>query len=299
MLSNSITHINQDLKRTKKAIVAIGCSFVQGAELNISCPKGADENEYKNSRTFVNKLCSKYFKNSYTPINFGQEAAGNFAAISRLFLYNIPWSSLDEIIVIFMPTGMQRLDIIKDDNTCIVGQEFKTLYPLVSEPASHFTNFQLGYEKTCYSEKFEVLNAILNFQFLNSWVAVNKAKLLVFPAFTKEYNKDYFLKSLNSSITRNKKWEVTSTTDNLITDFDFDFLVNQVPWDKFLTIDQSKTFFDLSFKNDSCYRSDLDILQVIDNNILLNNQWIMPRGHPSERGHDLMARKLFEKINAG
>jgi hypothetical protein len=298
MLSNSITHINKDLERTKKVIVAIGCSFVQGAELEPDDKTNTDLNQYKNTRTFVNKLCSKYFRNSYTPINFGQEAAGNFAAISRLFLYNIPWSSLDEIIVIFMPTGMQRLDIIKDENY-LVGQEFKTLYPFVVEPNSHFRNLQLGYEKTCHSEKFEVLNSILNFQFLNSWVAVNKAKLLVFPAFTKEYNKDYFLKSLKPSITRNKKWEVTNINTDQTSTHDIDFLVNQVPWDKFLTIDQSKTFFDLCFKNDSCYRSDLDIRQVIDNNILLNNQWIMPRGHPSERGHDLMARKLFEKINAG
>jgi hypothetical protein len=294
MLSNSLSRISKDLERTKKAIVAIGCSFVQGAELEMSCPKDVDKNEYKNSRTFVNVLCNS-LNNQYTPINLGQEAAGNFAAVSRLFLYNIPWSSLDEIIVIFMPTGMQRFDIIKDDNNSLLGQDFKTINPFVSfqkGQIEYFKSLNLSYEKTCYSEKFEVLNCIQNFQFLNSWIKNHNAKLIVFPAFSNEYNKEYFTKMMKTNVFRNKEELIIKEKSTRVPTYDYQFLIDQVPWDNFITIDGSQNFFDLCFKNDKTYDPKLTMFDVMNKNILVNNNWIMPRGHPSVKGHRLLASKL-------
>jgi hypothetical protein len=300
MLSNSLSQICKDLERTNKAIVAIGCSFVQGSELNISCPKGANVNEYKNSRTFVNVLC-KLLNNQYTPINLGQEAAGNFAAISRLFLYNIPWSSLDEIIIIFMPTGMQRFDIIKDDNESLFGYDFKTVYPFMNvqnKQFEHVKNLSIGYEKTCYSEKFEVLNCIQNFQFLNSWIKNHNAKLIVFPAFGNEYNKDYFTKMMETSIFRNNADVIIKEKiSNRVPDYDYQFLIDQVPWNNFLNIDGSRNFFDLCFKNDKTYDPKLNMYDVMHKNILTNNDWIMPRGHPSVSGHKLLASELHKILS--
>ena len=294
MLSDSLTEISKDLERTKKAIVAIGCSFVQGAELEMSCPDGTDAYQYKNSRTFVNVLCNS-LNNQYTPINLGQEGAGNFAAVSRLFLYNIPWSSLDEIIVIFMPTGMQRFDIIRDDNYSRLGYDFKTVYPFAnfqSGQFEHFKKLSAGYEKTCYSEKFEVLNCIQNFQFLNSWIKNNNAKLIVFPAFSNEYNKENFTKVMKTSVFRNLAETISKEKSDKVPDYDYQFLIDQVPWDNFITIEGSQNFFDLSFRNDKMYDPKLSMYDVMSKNILVNNYWIMPRGHPSIKGHRLLASKL-------
>jgi len=299
MLSNSLSEISKDLKRTKKAIVAIGCSFVQGAELEISCPAGTDAYQYKNSRTFVNVLCNS-LNNQYTPINLGQEGAGNFAAVSRLFLYNIPWSSLNEIIVIFMPTGMQRFDIIRDDNYSLLGQDFKTINPFAIFQKSQFEyvkRLNLGYEKTCYSEKFEVLNCIQNFQFLNSWIKNNNAKLIVLPAFGNEYNREHFTKVMKTSVFRNLAETISKEKSNKVPDYDYQFLIDQVPWDKFITIEGSQNFFDLCFKNDKMYDSTLNMYDVVTKNILVNNYWIMPRGHPSVKGHRLLASKLHNILS--
>ena len=283
MLSNNVLTIKNDISRTKKAIVALGCSFVQGAELSD-----------KNNLAFINLLCREYLDKSYTPINFGQEAAGNFAAISRLFLYDIPWKELDEIIVIFMPSGMQRFDIIKDENSTGIGSEFKTLWPYAvhKEPTNGWDYINKGYEESCYSEKFEVLNAILNFQFLSSWVAEHSAKLIVFPAFSKEYTKEYFLDNLSADLNRGKNMAIDSVVVGPRNHYNNNFLVNQVPWDKFITIQNKLSFFDLCFSQDINYDKNLSMQQVIEKKLMGNNNWIMPRGHPSEQGHRLLAQEL-------
>jgi hypothetical protein len=283
MLSNNILAIKNDILRTKKVIVALGCSFVQGAEL-------LD----KNNSTFINLLCRQYLDKSYTPINFGQEAAGNFAAISRLFLYDIPWKELDEIIVIFMPSGMQRFDIIKDENSAGIGSEFKTLWPYAvhKEPTNGWNYINKGYEESCYSEKFEVLNTILNFQFLNSWIAEHSARLIVFPAFGKEYTKEYFLNNLSANINRDKNMAVDSNVIIPKTHYNNNFLVNQVHWDKFITIQNRSSFFDLCFSKDNNYNKNLSMQKVLDYQLMNNNDWIMPKGHPSAQGHRLLAEEL-------
>ncbi len=295
----SLEYVRQDLQRTKKAIVALGCSFVQGAELVPPNVK-IDKHYWKYSHTFVNRLCEVYFKKEYTPINFGQEAAGNFAAISRLHLHDIPWNSLEEIIVIFMPSGMQRFDIIRDDNDSVVGNEFKTLWPFVSDSQKGmFVEFSKLYEKTCYSEKFEVLNFILNFQNLKSWVKAHNAKMLIFPAFSKEYTREYFANCLNLNIFRDHRFQNRlEKVSKKTREFEHEFLLKQVPWEEFLVIDGSRTFFDLCYKNDPKYNPDLSMADVLRLRALANNDWIKPRGHPSELGHDLLAKKLFEIITA-
>jgi hypothetical protein len=289
MLNTDINDIKKDLQRTNKAVVAIGCSFVVGSELS-------DDEQVKNDLTFLNILCKSYLKNQYTPINFGQEAAGNYAAISRLFLYDIPWKSLDELIVIFMPTGMQRFDIIKDENNLGVGNEFRTVWPFYRQPRrandQYWVGMCEGYENTCYSSRFEVLNTILNFQILNSWVSDNNAKLIVFPAFNNEYNKEYFKDVLSQELSRSTKNFLKEPKVTTLNHYNYDFLVNSVPWDKFITIDNSSSFFEMCFRRDRNYNPKHSMYDVINKQLQFNNDWIMPRGHPSVHGHRFLAGKL-------
>ena len=304
MNSTSLSEIKFDLKRTKRAIVAIGCSFVQGSELDVEFDLETRlKGKIKNQRSFVNLLCKKYFENHYTPINFGREAGGNFGAISRLFLYDIPWGELDEIVLIFMPTGMQRFDIIRDDVLSHVGNDFKTLWPFLFTPVKDnqdWINFNKGYEQTVHSDRFEVLNAILNFQFLNAWIYQYKPKFLIFPAFSTEYNKEYFTKTLQQGILRASYSEKIKDIKNHFiptNSFNYSFLIDSVPWDKFITIDGSRNFFDLCFKNDKNYHPKLDMQSIIDKKLISNNEWIMPRGHPSPKGHDFLAEHLFRILS--
>lgn len=289
MINYNIRDTVFDLKRTQKVIIGLGCSFVQGAELGDKIPE-------KIEKSFLNVLCQEYFNRTYTPINFGQEAAGNYAAIAKLFLHKIPWQDLEEIIVLFLPSGMQRFDIIRDDNTSL-NIEFKTLWPNYSAPRvkqdEAWHQFNDGYYTTTYSRKFEVLNAILNFQILNSWVAANRAKLFVFPAFSREYSREYFLENIKMDIQRDGKTFLMHS-GYAHNHLNYQFLVDSVPWDDFLTVDGSKTFFDLCWKQDKNYNPSRSMYEVMDFQLMANNDWIMPRGHPSAQGHKLLAEKLFE-----
>ena len=72
--------------------------------------------EYDNA--FVNVLCNKYLQGSYTPINFGLRGCGNRATIKELYFYpEIDWHLIDEIIVIYCPSGVERFDFINDTYT--------------------------------------------------------------------------------------------------------------------------------------------------------------------------------------
>ena len=200
-----------------------------------------------------------------------------------------------------MPTGMQRFDIIKDDNESLLGSDFKTVYPFVNVQQGqlkHVKNLSVGYEKTCYSGKFEVLNCIQNFQFLNSWIKNYNAKLIVFPAFGNEYNKEYFTKIMKTSVFRNNADVIVKEkTTNRVPDYDHQFLIDQVPWNNFLNINGSQNFFDLCFKNDKTYDPKLNMYELMNKNIPVNNDWIMPRGHPSIKGHRLLADELLKVIS--
>jgi hypothetical protein len=199
-----------------------------------------------------------------------------------------------------MTTGMQRFDLIRDDNSSMVGADFKTLGPFViRKKGNELVDFNVAYEETTYSEKFEVLNFILNFQILNNWIKSHKAKLIVFPAFGKEFNKDYFSKVLNTSLVREEiTHKILDKSSLRKQDFNYNFLIDQVPWEQFVTIDGSNNFFNLCYKNDLKYDPMLSMLEVIGKKTLASNEWIMPRGHPSTNGHDLLARKLSEIITA-
>jgi hypothetical protein len=288
-MDNIEADINADLQRTKKAIVGIGCSFVEGGELGTIYEK--------NNQNFLHVLCKKYLKSTYTPINFGKEGAGNFASIAKLFLYDIHWQDLDEIIIIFLPTGMQRFDVLRDDSWGI-GKDFNTLWPNAPKNPGHGINwhfFNKWYGLTTHSVKFEILNAILNFQFLTSWATNHNAELLIFPAFEETYNKEYFQDILSQDFYRTENHELRLRNPKGFV-FDYSFQIDLVPWDKFITIDESRTFFDLVFRNDKHYSSKLSMFDVITYQQMANNDWIMPKGHPSQRGHKLFAKRLFQNF---
>jgi hypothetical protein len=289
MDSKNIRQIKKDLKRTKKAIVALGCSFVEGTELSKN-PR------VQNSLSFVNVLCNRYLDNNYTPINFGQEACGNAAAINKLFLYDIPWHNLNEIKIIFCPTAMFRYDII-DDSAKDLTNNFKTLYP---EPGFQRTpndqrwwNMNVSYTETCWSKKFDVLNFILEFQILNTWAQLHNADLLVFPAFNNEFTRKYFKDCLNLKISRDVHTQLKNK--EFFRSFpNYNYMLDFIPWDKFISIQNSYNFFDLCFKQDNSYDSTMSMYKMIDDNYFTKNncKWIMERGHPSEIGHDLLAKEL-------
>ena len=126
MFHHQIKKINNDLKRTKRAIISFGCSFVEGQGAidqdlyetsewsmdHVGIPMTANLSKKERDRllktnpllytnlqgeiqwekmeqknAFVNVLCNKYYGNSWTPINFGIRGRGNRASIRNLYYW--------------------------------------------------------------------------------------------------------------------------------------------------------------------------------------------------------------------
>jgi hypothetical protein len=201
----------------------------------------------------------------------------------------------EKIVVIFVPSAMHRFDVIADDRAFEVGNEFKTLWGYVAshlaKTTSPWRELHSGYGDTIMSRQFCAINAILQFKILNMWCNEHRAELIIFPAFdTNEYTKGYFEHVLNKKITRDQysqkmQSEVTEVTDK-------NYFINLMPWHKFVKIQDSASFFDLCHRQESGYDSKNHAAFYAVAGKVSPDGWLMPRGHPSEKGHDLLAKEL-------
>lgn len=239
MYFKQVKEINESLRKTGKAIISIGCSFVEGQgamdqdvydnyewtmeevgvpmepviskkerkELLKKYPElffdGNNINwtfmEYKNA--FVNVLCKKYFNGEYTPINFGLRGRGNRASIKTLYFWpQIDWHLAKEIIVVFAPSGPERFDFINDEFS--EHGQFQCMWPWWQDKEGPRKTLWKGYNEALYSEKFGVLEAISNAKELENWCKVNNAKLIITPAFDRSYTKETFSTVLRDVIRR-------------------------------------------------------------------------------------------------
>ena len=113
-------------KNKPKILIGLGDSFTQGQgacsiELwekynwDLGTSSEIDNHDllkssYENS--WVNKICENYLTD-YTPINLGMTGRGNRAAVKELYLHpDLQLEKSNEIIVVFMLTGMERFDFI-------------------------------------------------------------------------------------------------------------------------------------------------------------------------------------------
>lgn len=353
--SRDVKFINTDVRRTKKLLVGVGCSFTQGTssyDLELIADKppievdyiygyqgydlatkqyiaktykditltGTDLNTHNHqfNNSYINILAQKYLKSEWTPINFGLEGSGNTGSINRLMMYPIDWNHADEIVVIYMPTGLARFDIVNDayHNLWEIGCDHATMWPHSEEVINSLNSnkamaknqgagnnawnlMQLGYFKSIWSKKFEVKKAILEFQILKNWCSMHNAKLLVFPAFNPEYTRQLFAHNLKNHIERNLQ-----TRDTIIDEetkfFDADLiehLVSSVPWDRFVKIKKCSTFSELALLHEPTIENKHEYYRP-EPKVPTPNLWLMGCGHPGKKAHDLLARELVPHIRA-
>lgn len=333
MYKRQVVEINQDLKRTKKAVIALGCSFTQGQgavddelydcynwkytkegepllpdvskkeriailnnypDVTKSFSGDLDFTFLEYKNSYVNVLCKKYLHGEYTPINLGMRGCGNRGTIKELYLHpEILWNYAEEIIVIFSPSGLERFDFIND--TCIDHHRWIAMWPHYESMEKDTARRSLweGYSKCIWSEKNEIIEQICHVQELMSWCKNKNAKLIITPAFDRKYNKEYFRHMLSQEITR----------DNTVHELKASFLnkhpdcnlVNLYPWDNFFYPDGHRTFADLALANDHGVDDKTDYY-----NQFLGKRsphgWITPCAHPGQKAHDLFAKLLADHI---
>jgi hypothetical protein len=338
MYQKQIAEINADLKRTRKAIISLGCSFVQGQGAvdddmytnyewkfeKVGIPLQLDppakekqaivekyaglisltsENkldftfmEYKNA--FVNVLCKKYFDGEYTPINLGLRGNGNRGTIKELYFHpNLNWKDIDECIVIYCPSGMERFDFVND--AWLDHHHWNCMWPHYKDQAGAKRTLWEGYAKALWSEKFEVLENIGHVQELMTWCNAHDARLIITPGFDHRYTPEYIRKSVFDTVVRNTKNEVMPSWGRR-TDQDnyLESIVNLWPWDLMYCPGGYATFVDLiTSKEHLPGYEKFNYFDYIGKGS--PNGWITACSHPSAKGHDLFAKYLYHYIVTG
>jgi hypothetical protein len=345
MYYKQVKKINESLKKTRKAIISLGCSFVEGQgavdqyiydsykwtmertgvpmepvltakERQTILDKHGDLisygsggwnwtfMEYKNA--FVNVLCENYFNGEYTPINFGLRGRGNRASIKSLYFWpQINWDSIDEIVVLYVPSGQERFDFLNDEFK--EHAQFHCMWPhWKDQPEGPRRILWNGYGEAIYSDKSATLEQISNIIELKNWCKVNNAKLVITPGFDRTYNRSSMLSNLKDVVQRSGTQEITTykrRADNPTEQYFLDHyhpghlqhleqVVDMWPWDKMFKPQGCDTFMDLCLKQEGITNKGFWDY----NGVGTPNGWVTVCCHPSAKGHDLFAKELYTHI---
>lgn len=340
MFRDHIPNINKDIQRTKRAIISIGCSFVQGhgavvqeiydryswetpyvdLTYKLSALTESERqkllsdypdiefdpynqvfefrtHEYNNS--FVNVLAKKYFNGDYAAINLGRSGNGNRASIKELYFYpDILWNEINECIVIYCPTGLERLDFISDEyHTPNDHGRWKTIFPHeLQNDGNVQKELRSSYHRYLYSEKFEVLEQITHVQELILWCKYKNAKLIIVPAFSGSYERTKFAKQISRDIKRdNCSLQIKNKFPREIDVAAFR-VADMWPWENMFYPDDCPTFVDLMMKQEFPSTWYPHFYQYFGRGT--PKKWMTPCCHPSVKGHDLFAKYLYEELTS-
>lgn len=241
MYRRQIENINKIIDKTGKAIIGLGCSFVQGqgafdeeivnrygtifTELGNPLEIGNMTDNEKNKllkefptlelghdkkilptfmeykNAFTNVLAEKYFEGEYAPINLGIRGCGNRATIKELYFY--PEINWHKLkeIIVIYCPSGPERFDFANDQYHDHGH-WICMWPNDDGKTGPRQQLWLGYKNGLYSEKFEVLEQIAHVQELLLWCKHHNAKLIITPGFDGRYTREYFKNSIGMSISR-------------------------------------------------------------------------------------------------
>jgi hypothetical protein len=237
---------------------------------------------------------------SWTVANLGVCARGNFSSISYLFMVGIDWSLVKNMTLIFMPSSMNRIDTINDGFIPSKYSSLEDLFVTAWVPKyqdglgeTPWNRFQDSLYDSTFSEKYEVLKTILEFQHLNTWVKLHKANLIVIPAFSDYYYPEYFSKKIKMEVQReDPSRELTNFTDNEF--FPIENYVEYIPWDKIYHPHNFHSFYHYALSQVDKNSNNVNMLSLIGKPS--KDNWIMHCGHPSKKSHKLIAEYIYGLI---
>jgi len=267
--------------------------------------------EIKNA--FVNKFSEK-LDNRYVPINAGHAGNGNMAAVNRLFTYPINWDKCEEIIVLWCYSDEHRFDIAKDTNIdhSELGFDHDTMWPKndAYDPAiekfhqgADWHNAQYYLTQTAWSDAFAHMNFITCGSKLATWCKAYNANLLTFAAFhpvdKQVMENEFCMNKIFRDTNRHRE-------EREFSPFSIEYIqqnykaLNRFPWESVCEPGGKSSFFQYAFSQEEMYDPDIDMYKLIHHYNGTPNDWIFPCGHPSGKGHDLLADYLIqESIDRG
>lgn len=334
MYQEEIARINNDLARTRKAIISLGCSYAEGqgavndelyTDYEWTHPKiglgleiittsaerkqilskypnlkkeGLDKINFRfmeKDNSFVSVLCKKYFAGEYTPINFGVRGCGNRATIKELYFYpNIAWHLIDELIVVYMPSGIERFDFVNDE--VVDGNRWKAMWPHPDGmPEGPRKTLWEGYAKCLHSDRFMVLEQLSHVQELVTWCKLHNAKLIITPAFDDRYNRKFFQEQLDINVFRSPEGAFVKQKIPIFRSEAVSNFINLFPWDSMFEPDGYKTMAQFVIAQDPDVEDTKEyFFQFIGKGS--PNLWMTACAHPSAKAHDAYAKRLHDHI---
>lgn len=251
MYYEQVDKINKEIDRTRKAVITLGCSFVQGmgayneeiwqkyewektfgnrfkpilndrqkkelidkyeSLLLINNEIVFEAMEYENS--FGSVLCKKYLDNQFVNINLGIRGCGNRATIKELYLHpELNWHNIDKIIVVYCPSGLERFDFVNDFYRS--HDHWIAMWPNPQDASGSRNLLWKGYKEVIYSEKSAIIEQIVNVQELLLWCEQHNAELIITPGFDRRYNKETFTQELFKTYLRDENGEVKKITSEV------------------------------------------------------------------------------------
>jgi hypothetical protein len=252
--------------------------------------------------TFGNILCKKYLKGQFTSINLGISGCGNRATIKELYMHpELNWDSMEKIIVIYCPSGMERFDFALDSFR--EHSHWICMWPHPQNQQGAKKKLWQGYNECLYSEKFAVIEQIAHVRELLMWCKVNNADLIITPAFDKRYNKDFFTQELYTDYQRDITGEIKTInkesehiSNNIEHNQEIKNLIDMWPWDKMFYPDDFPTFIDMCLGQE--FPDDWQ------NNHFYGfhgkgspNKFVTKCAHPAAKSHDKFAKCLYDHIS--
>ena len=303
-----IKPINKD----SKIIIAIGDSFTEGhgacsMELWEKCNwdlNNVPDNmgyEYQKSyydNSWVHQLCRNHLTD-YIPINLGMTGRGNRGPIKELYLHpEIGMERAKEKIVVLMLSGYERFDFVhREFNQHI---HYQTMWPKITHDKNQKDLWE-AYGEYVFSDRVAIIEMLLGIAEVKTWCKAHNADLIVTSAFRVDYKRDEFVNRILNDCECNEG----KTPNYLKEQVEYvNRIVDIVDWNNFLYPNGFGCFSD--------YLLHLEDLDKLTNNYDENLFYkygqsldkLIPKGyitncsHPSIKGHEEMAKTIYEHIKS-
>lgn len=272
------------IPKNSKIIIGLGDSYTQGVGSwskqtyrayggkidHLRIPDKLIKEMYDNS--WVNQLCQTHLTD-YVPVNLGVIGTGNRAAVKELYLNcDIEFDNAADVIVVLMLSGLERFDFVNKE----FGTEchFYTMWPNPWDPNTTNKKLWEAYAENLWSEKFTVIENILNIKEAEMFCRAKGWKFVVTSAFEQRINEEYFKKH-------------AATHDKLIA---------SVPWDKFLYPKQCKSFIELLLTLDGRPEMAMGNFYRYYSKLPEPTEYITNCMHPTQEGHRIIAEEIYKFV---
>lgn len=269
------------IQKDSKVVIGLGDSFTQGVgswsketykKYNgwidpLKIPNELLAEMYANS--WVHQLCRNHLPD-YIPVNLGIMGTGNRAAVKELYLHpDLNFNYASDVIVIFMLSGLERFDFINKEfsNQC----HFYTMWPNPWDPNTTNKKLWEAYAENLWSEKFTVIENVLNIKEAEMFCKAKGWKLIVTSAFDQRITKEYFSQHAG---------------------FANDKLISSMPWNTFLYPQNKKSFIELLLTYDGRPEMALGSFNEYYSKLSEPTEYITNCMHPTTEGYRLIAFEI-------